>query len=67
MVDIAQLATKGMWETLPCNSQVLAVHAALLHTGKILFFAGSGNDPDKLAAKDMRSVVWDYEIGRAHV
>jgi FtsP/CotA-like multicopper oxidase with cupredoxin domain len=63
MVDTTQLATKGVWETLPCNSQVLAVHAALLHTGKILFFAGSGNDPDKLAAKDMRGVVWDYEQG----
>lgn len=37
-------ATKGAWELLPCDSQILAVHAALLHTGKILFFAGSGND-----------------------
>ena len=54
---------EGVWELLPCNSQVLAVHAALLHTGKVLFFAGSGNDPDKLAAGDMRSVVWDYEVG----
>jgi FtsP/CotA-like multicopper oxidase with cupredoxin domain len=61
--DIAQWAVKGVWELLPCNSQVLAVHAALFHTGKVLFFAGSGNDPDKLAAKDMRSVVWDYEAG----
>ena len=61
---LAELATKGLWETLPCNSQVLAVHAALLHNGKVLFFAGSGNDPDKLAAHDMRSVVWDYEAGQ---
>ena len=36
---------------LPCDSQVLAVHAALMHTGKVLFFAGSGElHPDKEAA-----------------
>jgi plastocyanin len=64
--DMHEAAAKGVWELLPCNSQVLAVHAALLRTGKILFFAGSGNDPDKLAAHDMRSVVWDYERGGFH-
>jgi hypothetical protein len=61
--SLADRAVMGMWELLPCDSQVLAVHAALFHTGKVLFFAGSGNDPDKLATKDMRSVVWDYEAG----
>lgn len=64
--DITEAATKGIWEILPCNSQVLAVHAALLHTGKVLFFSGSGNDPDKPAAHDFRSVVWDYENGTFH-
>ena len=64
--DISHASTKGIWELLPCNSQVLAVHAALLHTGKVLFFSGSGNDPDKLAAHDFRSVVWDYENGTFH-
>src|SRR6185369_4837290 len=60
-MDIADAATKGMWELLPCDSQVLAVHAALLHTGKVLFFAGSGND--ELYTTGLRSVVWDYENG----
>jgi len=64
--DMHEAASKGVWELLPCNSQVLAVHAALLRTGKVLFFAGSGNDPDKLAAHDMRSVVWEYERGGFH-
>src|SRR6266446_5203952 len=64
--DMHEAASKGVWELLPCNSQVLAVHAALLRTGKVLFFAGSGNDPDKLAAHDMRSIVWDYERGGFH-
>jgi len=65
-IDMHEAAAKGVWELLPCNSQVLAVHAALLRTGKVLFFAGSGNDPDNLAAHDMRSVVWDYERGGFH-
>jgi hypothetical protein len=29
---------------LPYFSEVLPVHTALLHTGKVLFFAGSGNN-----------------------
>ncbi len=36
-------ATAGSWEELPFHSEVLAVHAALLPTGKVMFFAGSGN------------------------
>ncbi len=63
-VALAEAATKGLWELLPCNSQVLAVHAALLHTGKVLFFAGSGND--ELYTTGLRSVVWDYENGGFH-
>jgi FtsP/CotA-like multicopper oxidase with cupredoxin domain len=62
-LDLRAAATQGLWELLPCDSQVLAVHAALLHTGKVLFFSGSGNDPDKQPAHDFRSVVWDYENG----
>ena len=60
-IDIGEAATRGVWELLPCDSQVLAVHAALLHTGKILFFAGSGNDEQYTTG--LRSVVWDYEDG----
>jgi FtsP/CotA-like multicopper oxidase with cupredoxin domain len=63
-VAFAEAATKGVWELLPCDSQVLAVHAALLHTGKVLFFAGSGND--ELYTTGLRSVVWDYENGGFH-
>jgi len=63
-VDVAVAATRGLWELLPCDSQVLAVHAALLRTGKVLFFAGSGNDERPTAG--LRSVVWDYENGTFH-
>ena len=33
----------GSWELLPFNSEVLAVHCALLPAGRVMFFAGSGN------------------------
>jgi len=62
-IDMSMAATQGLWELLPTDSRVLAVHAALMHTGRVLFFAGSGNDPAKLASHDFRSVVWDYEKG----
>jgi hypothetical protein len=59
--DLAAARKKGVFELLPCDSQVLAVHATVLHTGKVLFFAGSGND--ELYTTGLRSVVWDYENG----
>jgi galactose oxidase-like protein len=60
-------AVHGTWELLPYNSQVLAIHAAVLHTGKVLFFAGSGNNPARAADPNFgnvatglyTSVVWD--------
>jgi FtsP/CotA-like multicopper oxidase with cupredoxin domain len=64
-LDLTQASTKGVFELLPCDSQVLAVHAALMHTGKLLFFAGSGNDEQYTTG--LRSIVWDYEIGQFHV
>jgi hypothetical protein len=35
----------GTWGLLPFTSQLNAVHAALLRTGKVFLLAGSGNDP----------------------
>jgi hypothetical protein len=58
--------TKGAWELLPYNTPVLPIHAALLHTNKLFFFAGSSNDPDRFNAHDFRSVVWDYTAGTFH-
>ena len=60
-VDATQLATKGVWELLPCHAPLLPVHGAVLHTGKILLFAGSGND--ELYSTGLRSAVWDYVKG----
>jgi hypothetical protein len=35
----------GLWSTLPQTMPINPVHAALLHTGKILIVSGSGNCP----------------------
>ena len=32
------------WQVLPDGSEVLAIHAAMLHTGKILYFSGDEHD-----------------------
>jgi hypothetical protein len=66
-LDIDSAVSKGIWRLLPYFSEVLPVHAALLHTGKVLFFAGSGNNafrfqPEFLgneARQIFTSVVWD--------
>jgi hypothetical protein len=60
----------GSWSDLKFSSEVLAVHAALLHTGKVMFFAGSGNvqqrhdSPDfgSIDQKIYTSVVWDPAV-----
>jgi hypothetical protein len=51
---------KGAWEILDFDSQILAVHAALLHTGDVLFFAGSGNNVANADAHRFRTRVWRY-------
>jgi plastocyanin len=66
-IDICAAAHEGIWELLPCDSKVLAVHAVLMHSGRVLFFAGSGNNVPRHNAHDMRSVVWDYQAGTYHI
>ena len=66
-LDIDAAATKGVWRLLPYFSEVLPVHAGLLHTGKVLFFAASGNNAFRFFSpkfgsepdKTYTSVVWD--------
>jgi FtsP/CotA-like multicopper oxidase with cupredoxin domain len=65
-LDVCDLSQKGYWELLPVDSQVLAVHAALMHTGEVLFFAGSGNNVPNFNARLVRSTVWNYEQGTFH-
>ena len=56
--------TGGTWRILDHSSEILGVHAALLHTGDVLWFAGSGADPDDFDAKRFRTRVWKYPSRR---
>lgn len=59
---VAQATTTDKWEVLSYKAPILPIHAALLLTGKVLFFCGSANDPAKLNTPD-DSVVWDVNKG----
>ncbi|MFJ8883699.1 galactose oxidase-like domain-containing protein [Streptomyces sp. NPDC102402] len=54
-------AENGHWDFLdvPAEFRINTIHAALLHTGKVLLVAGSGNNQKNFDAKSFRSVLWD--------
>jgi hypothetical protein len=56
-LDIDKAADTGVWRILDFDSQILAVHAALLHTGDVLIFAGSGY---RKGVQNYRTRVWRY-------
>ncbi|SNS31564.1 protein of unknown function [Geodermatophilus pulveris] len=60
-------ARYGDWQTveLPERYRGQAVHAALLHTGKVLLIAGSGNEAEDFDAGTFRTIVWDPVTGAA--
>jgi Domain of unknown function (DUF1929) len=56
-------AAYGHWDLVdvPGKYRINAIHAALLHTGKVLLIAGSGNNETNFRAKSFKSVLWDPE------
>lgn len=56
-------AENGHWQVIdiPSEYRINTIHAALLHTGKVLLVAGSGNDAKNFDAKSFRTVLWDPE------
>ncbi|MGH3791216.1 MAG: FG-GAP-like repeat-containing protein, partial [Pseudonocardiaceae bacterium] len=60
MTDLQMAPQMGVWRLLEQDSGTLAVHAALLHTGDVIFFAGSSNDPDRHNAHQYGTTVWHY-------
>ncbi|HEU0087587.1 MAG TPA: FG-GAP-like repeat-containing protein [Pseudonocardiaceae bacterium] len=60
VTDLADAPSRGVWRLLENDSGVLAVHAAVLPTGSVLFFAGSSNNPDNHAAHRYGTRVWHY-------
>lgn len=55
--------TQGVWQVLPFNSPVRAIHAVLMDNGDVLLVAGSGNDPNQFAAGTFTSAVYDPRTG----
>ncbi|MBW8739297.1 MAG: DUF1929 domain-containing protein [Streptomyces turgidiscabies] len=58
-------ADNGKWEVVnfPEKYRQNTIHAALLHTGKVLLVAGSGNNTDNFDAKKFDTRVWDPVLG----
>jgi hypothetical protein len=56
----------GQWEPIRYRFHHLPVHVALLHTGKVLAFGGSCNDPECLD-KPHLAELWDPETGNITV
>ncbi|MET7478220.1 kelch motif-containing protein [Streptomyces sp. NPDC005648] len=54
-------ADNGHWQIIefPKKYRQDTIHAALLHTGKVLLIAGSGNNQDNFNAKKFDSRIWD--------
>jgi hypothetical protein len=62
MTDLDMAAQMGVWRLLENDAQINPVHAALLHTGSVLFFAGSGNDQDRHNAGQNATALWHYPV-----
>jgi hypothetical protein len=52
-------AVYGQWTTLGYNTTVRAIHVTLLHTGKVLLAAGSGNFDTDFHAGSFTAELWD--------
>ena len=54
-------AKYGSWDTvdIPEQYRTNAIHAALLHTGKVLIVAGSGNEQKKFDEGSFDTILWD--------
>ncbi|MCN9239297.1 kelch motif-containing protein [Streptomyces sp. RY43-2] len=58
-------ADNGHWEILefPEEYRQDTIHAALLHTGKVLLVAGSGNNQENFDKKQFDTRLWDPDKG----
>ncbi|MFF2650068.1 galactose oxidase-like domain-containing protein [Streptomyces sp. NPDC058045] len=54
-------AKHGHWALadMPGSYQLNSIHAVMLHTGKVLLIAGSGNDVKHFHGGSFRSTLWD--------
>ncbi|MFE1441044.1 galactose oxidase-like domain-containing protein [Streptomyces sp. NPDC058739] len=54
---------KGEWTVQTLQSPVRAIHSVLLHNGKVLLIAGSGNDLGMFRAGTFRTTLFDPVAG----
>ncbi|MET7269983.1 galactose oxidase-like domain-containing protein [Streptomyces flaveolus] len=59
----AQECADGRWDVLPTENPVRSMHSVVLHNGKVLLIAGSGNDPEMFEAGTFTSAVYDPATG----
>lgn len=52
-------AVVGAWNVLNDRMPLRAIHTTLLHDGRVLLVAGSGNDGNAFAAGTFTAYVWD--------
>ncbi|WP_190128983.1 galactose oxidase early set domain-containing protein [Streptomyces mashuensis] len=55
--------TKGTWAVMPFRNPVRSMHSVVLHNGKVLLVAGSGNDPELFKAGTFTSALYDPRTG----
>ncbi|MFE7132834.1 galactose oxidase-like domain-containing protein [Streptomyces sp. NPDC057638] len=54
---------QGRWNVLPVQNPVRSMHSVVLHNGKVLVIAGSGNDEQMFRAGTFTSAVYDPATG----
>jgi hypothetical protein len=61
-----EMLFQGQWDPIKYSFTINPVHIALLHTGKLLAFGGSGND--RWYAKNPRPAnIWDPQTGEIKI
>ncbi|ARZ70196.1 Galactose oxidase [Streptomyces albireticuli] len=58
-----EACAKGSWAVMPFKNPVRSMHSVVLHNGKVLLVAGSGNDPELFKAGTFTSAVYDPKTG----
>ncbi|MFH8977186.1 galactose oxidase-like domain-containing protein [Streptomyces sp. NPDC017890] len=59
----AEECADGRWDVLATENPVRSMHSVVLHNGKVLLIAGSGNDPEMFEAGTFTSAVYDPQTG----
>ncbi|PAZ14934.1 galactose oxidase [Streptomyces sp. SA15] len=54
----------GRWDVLPMQNPVRSMHSVVLHNGKVLLIAGSGNSEEQFNAGTFTSAVYDPATGK---